>query len=211
MSGDRRYPARAAWEAALLFVVNVAHCCERIAVAGSLRRWDSASYRVGHSLPDCTVGDIEIVAIPRMEAGVNLLWQRCEAAYQPRWVVDRNGRGGYRLGAKQRKYLLPPIGWVTGDDPDDLFPGDIYTATRENWGYIYALRTGPSAWNLALVKQRAWGGLLPPEITLRGGTVWRGGEPVAVPEEEDFFRALGLAWLPPHEREQVAPAQARAA
>ena len=59
---------------------------------------------------------------------------------------------------------------VFGELPVDLF---IVHPPAE-WGVIFALRTGPGDWNVRLV--------------------------IACPEEADFFRALGQAWVEPWER-----------
>lgn len=207
-----RYPAYQAWETADLLSANLRYVCERIMIAGSLRRLVS-EYGSPKRVPaDRTVGDIEIVAIPRLEdrytnnpnlfgeadtEQVNLLWERVDALYSP-------AHQSAPWGDKQRRLAAPQPG-NAGHIPCDLF-----TATEDTWGYILALRTGPGDWNRLLVTGRAQGGLRPPHIQLAGGIVRVDGRPIPVRTEAAFFAALGLPYLPPHQR-TVEAARALAA
>jgi hypothetical protein len=220
-----RYSFHEAHAAASLFLANVGYTCQCIAMAGSLRRLVS-EYGDPESVPEeKTVGDIEIVAIPlfgetlaevdifgdEIAPGdpVNLLIERLELARYGLWpVVDKNGRTSIRAGAKYRKHAIP----APGDT--QLLPCDLFLTTRQSWGYIFALRTGPLLWNeKGLVLRRAWGGLKPDDITFKGGMMYRGGspEPLDVPTEEDFFEAMSIPHLPPHERSLEAVHQLREA
>lgn len=79
---------------------------------------------------------------------------------------------------------------------------ELFRATVRNWGYIFALRTGPEDFNKILVTSRSQGGALPPHITLQGGYVWNteGLTLIPTPTEQAFFAILDLPVIPPHER-----------
>jgi len=183
--------------------------CERVEIAGSLRR----------QRPE--VHDIEIVAIARWEnepdygllettwTPVNLLEQRLLATLghlEPRLVENHRADGSIERTTK----LGPAFkALVAGGIPLDLFITDA-----ERWGCIFALRTGPGAWNIRLVDEcKAIG------RRVREGRVeaWRGSssswEPLLTPEEADFFRALGQPWVEPRDRhpDRIAISRALAA
>lgn len=173
-------------------VSALADGCERIEIAGSIRR------RKGE------VHDIEIVAIPRIEVEHGGLWgddetvvdhlQRAVMAgisagsLAVRQVESRHADGavssGVRFGPAYKAL-------VYRDMPVDLF---ITDAVR--WGCIFALRTGPGDWNTRLVTdcKRYF-------RSVADGRVLHLGRPVPTPEEADFFAALGVPWLDPWERQ----------
>lgn len=193
MSGGR-IPYQQARAAAECFVANVAPWCERVEIAGSLRRLHS---EWADAVPeDRTVGDIEIVAIPTPALSARLaLWKRWHE------VADAAKRDGERY----KKLALE-----TGDD---YLPCDLFLTEQERWGYIYALRTGPSETNQWWARPTWQGGARPETIKLDGGRVWRRAttpnllgeevetwDQIAVPSESKFFAAMEIPPLPPHER-----------
>lgn len=183
-------------------------CAERIAVAGSIRRGKS------------DVGDVEIVCVPKVGEEVvdlfggtrpiDLVDARCRellgrGVFAPR--LDVNGRSA--LGRRYKRLLYRG------------FPLDLFSTTREQWGVILLLRTGPAEFNRQLVLKRSQGGWLPRGLFFRDGWLWRlpppydgdpahPATPVPTPEEEDVFRALGLVYVPPEQRSDRRPAAAAA-
>ena len=158
--------------------------CERIEVAGSVRRRKAE------------VGDIELVAIPRTVD-----------------VLDLFGTSGVRRVAGWEE-AVRGLGRVVKGDPGlgryaqvDLgeITLDLFLAVPENWGLIFAIRTGSAEFShrvLAAGWVRAgyrsidgmicrWGGVGP-------GERW---VPVAVREEVDLFRLAGVEWTEPEKRE----------
>ena len=82
---------------------------------------------------------------------------------------------------------------------------DLFRAEPDNWGYILALRTGPTDFNKILVTKRAHGGALPPDIKLQDGHVYHIGRchqqtKIRTPTERGFFALLDLPFIPPRER-----------
>jgi DNA polymerase/3'-5' exonuclease PolX len=169
----------------------LAGACERIEIAGSVRR------RKGE------VHDIEIVAIPRHVEVRGGLWSEdvedldllaetiaaglAEGELAPRAVEIHRRDGtvetGRRMGDAYKAL-------VYRDMPVDLFITDA-----ERWGCIFALRTGPGDWNTRLVTdcKRHW-------RRVEDGRVLYHNRVVPTPTEEAFFAALGVPWLDPWER-----------
>ncbi len=119
------FPLQRAEEAASQIEKRLGPGCERIMIAGSIRR------RVSH------VGDMEIVAIPRRETdligepGPSVLDSRLAALLHE----ERLGWGS-RNGPKWKHFYVPAI------------PGfglDLFIVTPETWGVQLAIRTGPPA------------------------------------------------------------------
>jgi DNA polymerase (family 10) len=142
--------------------------CERIEIAGSIRR--RKAY----------VGDIEIVAIPKpYDVG---LFASGIAPIVNAWPKVRG-----ELPCKYTQRILP-----------DGIALDLFFATPENWGLIFAIRTGSAEFS-HLVLACGW--------TRNGyksadGMLSRDGVAVPVREERDLFRLAGVAWMEPEKREE---------
>lgn len=175
MSDGKRIPYADALALVYDWQVLLKPACERIAVAGSLRRHKE------------TVGDIELVCIPNPT--VDLFG---EVIYHPAPIDAR--LYGHTLavdGPRQKRIELP-----------QGISLELYITTPAQWGVMYTLRTGCAEFSEALVTQRVKGGVLPSNLYVRDGRMWRAGEdePLETPEEEDVFRAAQLPWLAPWER-----------
>jgi DNA polymerase/3'-5' exonuclease PolX len=174
----------------------LAPACERLEVAGSIRR----------KRPD--VGDVELVAVPKTAPALldlfgtavgerDLLHERCERLLEAGTLAHRLGGDGKRAFGPRFKRLLyrGPAGTL----PLDLFS----VRAPAQWGAIFAIRTGPAGFTNRLVASRVrfpgWG-LLPAGLREHEGALWDGGRLLETPEEDDFFAALGLEWLPPEQR-----------
>lgn len=197
MSQGRALPHATAMVVAERLLEVLAPACDRIEIAGSLRR----------RKPE--VHDIELVAVPRFEdrAGADLWSTRAaidrleerlgrlmfNGYLSARPVENRRADGSIDIQTK----LGPAFkALITPDDvPVDLF----VVRPPATWGCIFALRTGPGTWNTRLVTDcKAIG------RKVEGGQVWRwaGSRWVAgpTPEEADFLAALGQPWVEPEER-----------
>lgn len=114
MSTGIKYPYATAYKIALETLEQLKPHCERIEIAGSIRR------------KKAEVHDIELVIVPKpYEIG---LFESGIAKIINRW---KKVRGELPCKATQR---IHPSG----------IPLDIFFAEESNWGYIYALRTGSS-------------------------------------------------------------------
>jgi DNA polymerase/3'-5' exonuclease PolX len=170
--------------------------CERIQIAGSIRR----------GKPE--VKDIEIVYIPRMILPQPALFDLGLSADSSIPATDRaiddlianatlaRDDKVKRWGPKYKRAVHVQTGMVV----------ELFAATGDNWGYIYALRTGPAEFNHLLVTKKAYGGAMPADMYVHSGYLWHtDGEAGAhtcchMPSEEVFFATLQLPCWPPEER-----------
>lgn len=168
---------RGAWVVAVGLLEALAPACQRIEIAGSLRRLKAEVFG---------------------RTKVDLLEERLAALMAnglvaPRLVENHRADGSVDLQTKLGpafKALVTPRGV-----PVDLF----IVRPPATWGCIFALRTGPGIWNTRLVTECKTIGR-----RVAGGQVerWTGHrwEAVPTPEEADFFAALGQPWVDPAER-----------
>ncbi len=167
--------------------------CERIEIAGSVRRHKA------------TVGDIEIVAIPRL----------CPDLEAQLSLFDEPPKMVSSLDLLLIKLLRDKPTFVRGDKDGDRYKNflieidkdgtqvglDLFLATKAQWGYIYALRTGPGEFNRAWVTQKSKGGLLPNEYRFSDGWLWRSGQRIDTPSEKVIFDLIG-GMIPAADRDQ---------
>lgn len=176
--------------------------CERIEIAGSLRRGIS------------TVKDIELVAIPltvKVKTGLfsemidieDKLEQRIAEAIAEGWLTARDvaqhRKGGdvvvvHKMGERYKALEYDSI-------PCDLF----VVRPPADWGVIYTLRTGPADFSARLVTA-----IQDLFMRVEDGHLIRSGQVVSCPEERDFFAAIGQPWLEPRDRraDRVMPQRA---
>lgn len=180
-----KYPYAEALVAALSLRAKLQPYCDRIEVAGSIRRRCEM------------VGDIELVGIPTMRIeqglfgpvgkGVSLLDEHLEKYPE----IYRQVRAGDRL--KELRF--------------EGYQVDLFLTTPEQWGVIFTLRTGSADFSKWLVTDRQKGGGRMSCRYVNEGRVWRlveqeapfaspVREPMETPEERDVFEALGVDWVP---------------
>lgn len=170
----------------------VAGGCDRIEIAGSLRRERSE------------VGDIELVAIPKVEtvirpiAGdlfgdskpveVNRLWEQLDFTV---------GRSYTKCGPRYRQFVYKGV------------KVDLFTATPNTWGWIFLIRTGPWEFShhVAVALNKA-------SYTGTGGAIHKGelklvdgawklvpkGDPIKTPTEQDVFDLARIPFREPRQR-----------
>lgn len=188
----RRVPLDTARPIAEHLVGALTPFCERIELAGSIRR----------ERPE--VADVEIVAIPRIRAGQTDLFGAVTSevdeldALVTDWHqngivrdrLDKNGRPAFGAKFKRLVYRC-----ALGEMPLDLF-----STTRDQWGVIFAIRTGCSTFSHRLVTPTYQGGCMPMGLRVRDGSLWDGGREIPTPEEASFFEAIGVELLDPRAR-----------
>ena len=153
--------------------------CERITIAGSIRRCK----------PE--VGDIELLCIPKyggVAGEVNQLDQaivdlilNSDLDYR----VDKRGRRTY--GEKNKFMVHRPSGIGV----------DIFCADKDNWGMSLVVRTGPASFCVRLMAHYKSIGC---SGHAYGGVTDRNGQEIACPTEEDVFRLAGWPYVPPEKR-----------
>lgn len=191
--------------------------CERIEIAGSLRR------------KKLTVGDVEIVLIPKpvvVKRPVNPTGPQPDLFFQkpaePEWVetVEFGHRRierrlvEYGFAFKCNGPLLKRVYKPT--NPELQF--EVFLTTAEKWGVVYTIRTGSAFFAHKLVTARSEGGMCPSNMGVEDGRicygkhVWNASkhtsqffrdkelDPLETPEEADVFRVMGLDWIEPEKR-----------
>lgn len=150
--------------------------CERIEVAGSLRRMKSM------------VGDIELMIVPTDALYAQL--DALMAAGKIRHVAPE------QWGNDFRSFLMI----TTGSTPLTL-QFDLFLQDSSTWGVEMIRRTGPDEFWKRMVTKRSIGGLCPDCYTVKNALVWdQDGVAMDTPEEKDVFRLWGLEMPSPEER-----------
>jgi len=140
--------------------------CERIEIAGSIRRRKS------------DVKDIEIVAIPKpYDTG---LFESGIATIVNQWEKVKG-----ELPCKYTQRILP-----------EGIKLDLFFAVRENWGLIYAIRTGSADFSHKILATE-W---VKKGYNSEGGYLRYKGKQIAVLEEKDLFNRIGIAYVEPELR-----------
>lgn len=140
--------------------------CDRIEIAGSIRR----------KKPE--VKDIEIVCIPKpYETGL--------FASGIAKVVDQWQKVKGDLPCKYTQRILP-----------DGIKLDMFFAEPENWGLIYAIRTGSAEYSHKVLAA----GWVKQGYQSRDGYLWHGRDKYNCREETDLYNRIGLTWIEPEFR-----------
>lgn len=151
--------------------------CERIEIAGSIRRAKK------------DVKDIELIAIPLFMPdllGETLLDHSLD-------VFNWASVGVLVEGKHKMKKI-------------DLHSGirlDLFIVTPPaQWGVQMVIRTGPADFSQWMVTKKSLGGALPDHYFVKDGAVWDGvdGGKFHLPEEKDFFRLCEMKWIEPGQR-----------
>jgi DNA polymerase/3'-5' exonuclease PolX len=199
MTAPDRRPLAEALAAAERVVAMLRSGCERIEIAGSIRR------NARH------VKDIEIVCVPRHQpdlfggAGQDMLNQQIRTCVRSRKLQWRDLQRE-RFGAPEPKDLderryyalatVEPRPWL----PIKPRPGpiDLFAVRRPaQGGAIMAIRPGPAVYARELVTEARRRGLRCENGRL---VSLDDGAELATPEERAFIEACGMQYLDPHER-----------
>ena len=166
MEKEKKYPYAEAFKIASAVLEQLKSCCIRAEIAGSVRRKKSE------------VGDIEIVAIPKpFEIG---LFQSGIATVVNQWEKVKG-----ELPCKYTQRILP-----------SGIKLDLFFAEEENFGYIFAMRTGSADYSHKVLAN----GWVREGFKSEGGYLVREGERYEVREEEDLFKLIGVRYVPPEDR-----------
>ena len=152
--------------------------CERIELAGSLRRQKPM------------VGDIEIVAIPRRPKNIF-----GEPLYVLPTLLDEFLAGKVVFAKDGPRYKQFPYSKYTVD---------LFLPTADTWGSVFTIRTGSADFTHWLVSQQPRGAA-PFGVHFDGGRLYAHGRLLTTTEEADVFAAVGLAYIDPADRHGPRP------
>ena len=150
--------------------------CERITIAGSIRR----------QKPEPS--DIELLCIPRFVGGVDQLDRELGPLMLQQILGHRrNKRGSIIYGPKNKLLLHKPSGIGV----------DVFSVTESNWGMALFVRTGPKEWNIKAMSRFRELGM---QGHAYGGISFSDGREINCQDEETVFRNLGWAYVAPERR-----------
>ena len=158
--------------------------CERIEIAGSLRRGKAE------------VGDIDLVVIPKAGRYFCGLGFEAEFSADKVWAEKLPSALCRKVGAVIEA-SGPELIRCSIPSNEDPFQVDVYRARPETWGVMLLVKTGSKEHNVKLCSLALSKGL---RLSAAQG-VLRAGQVVASRTEEEIFRALGLAFVEPKDRE----------
>ena len=150
--------------------------CERIVVAGSIRR----------RKPE--VGDIELLCIPKYVGGVDQLDREIKQLMAQLVLGYRLNKRGSRVYGRQNKLLVHiPSG----------FGVDIFSTDKKRWAVALVVRTGGEKTNKEIASRALERGM---RFRAYGDGFDTPGGHIHCDTEEAVFRAVGLRYLKPWER-----------
>ena len=179
MSANTKLPYTVVFPTAQRLVAALRPYCDRIEIAGSLRRQRPA------------IGDIELVALPRPR--LNLFGEDIKGPNPLEVFLADKGIQFTKYGDRYKQFQY-------GRHTVDLF-----LPTPATWGSIFTIRTGSWQFSKWLVTPQAAGGAAPESVTFNGGRLHAHGRRLATAEEIDVFHALGLAYIDPADRHGPMP------
>lgn len=150
--------------------------CERIEIAGSLRR--QKNY----------IGDIELVCIPKKMLVQDGLFDQTETN-DKEFIEYLKTFKILKGNPENGKYIKIQL-------PEDINL-DLFLANQINYGLIMMIRTGSWQFSKRMVWECKASGYY-----VDGGNLWRkkNKELVPVPEEIDFFKITGIDYIDPSAR-----------
>lgn len=180
MSSGIKRPYEQVLRIALQMVERLQPVCERIEIAGSLRR----------KKPE--IGDIELIAVPILDR--NLL---DEVMYPS--PLDRMLAGWpitlAKNGNRQKQFIFKASGGTTYQI--DLF----LQPDPATWGVNLLLRTGSAEFSKRMAMHKRHGGWMPDDLVMEGAKIKRDGVIIPTPEERDVFELWGMEYIEPEDRE----------
>lgn len=162
-------------------------CCDRIDIAGSIRR----KRRVIH--------DVDLIAIPRStrSAPTTLFGDTVEVSLLAELITRMSQQGMVKIIKRGEKYQRLEF-------TNLQIPVDLYLASEATWSTLLLIRTGSKEHNIYLCSRARDLGM---QLKADGSGLLKNGRPFANDSEESIFRALDLDFVPPEKRETDSTVQ----
>ena len=177
----RRHPLNESEAVAQELRTILGPACQRIEVAGSIRR----------RVPQ--VGDIELLCVSG--TGGNQLLGGYPPLDQAILGLIETGVLAYRLDQRGRRTFGPWNKYLV-HRPSGI-PVDIFSTTAQNWGMSLLVRTGPREWNIKVMSRFKALGM---RGHAYGGVTDSHDRELRCPNEEGVFRLLGWRFVKPEDR-----------
>lgn len=170
-----KLPLKDAEALALLMIERLKPYCERIEIAGSIRR----------RKPE--IGDIELLAEP-----------------QPVIDMFGNPTSDHELNFSDWSEFGRIVKNGPKYKQIELHEGinlDLFIVTPPaEWGVLFLIRTGSAEFSHRFVTSKQQGGLLPSYLKVKDGAVWSNNHIIPTPEESDVFHLAGVPFIEPERR-----------
>jgi len=183
MANVEKRPYEVMFRVASQMMAKLSPACERIVIAGSLRRREDM------------VGDIEIVAVPKL---LRDLFQQDTGRSEVDVLLEKWPLEMLANGPKQKKFIFT-------SSQGSRYQVDLFLQPDPaTWAVNLMLRTGSADFSHWLVTKRNQGGAMWDDCSSRGARIYHQDQVLDLPNEEDVFRFLHIAFIPPHLRKQGA-------
>ncbi len=196
MSDKPKFPFAQAHAVAERIVLALSPACRQIQIAGSLRRHEK------------TVGDIELVYVPKMEEGrapgelvpslIDLSIDQIQDLEAAGVLERRQNVNGVDTFGPRNKLMRHCQSGI---------PVDLFATDDRSWWNYFTCRTGPAAFNIRVAQRaRELGWKWHPydcgfsRERVAGVVEW-----FVIRSEEQFFEFLGWPFQQPSERKSVEP------
>lgn len=177
MSNSARLPYARMLPIAQSIVGRLAPNCQRIEIAGSLRRQKE------------TIGDVELIAVPT------------EALYAQ---LDELLAGGKIRHAATKRWGQKLRSFVFDTRSGDPVQVDLFLQPDPaTWGVNFMIRTGSAEFSHRMVTKRSQGGWMPDQYQVDEARVWRNGKALETPEEEYVFSLWRMDYVEPQQRTEA--------
>lgn len=162
--------------------------CERLTIAGSLRRGKAE------------VGDVELLFVSRTESrpdglferkNIDLALEEIDRLVAIGMLAKRPNINGHTCWGETNR-LAVHVG--TG------VPVDLFRTTEPHWFVSLVIRTGPAEHNIRMITAAAERGLKLHAYASASGFTDRHGNEVPCTSEPDVFRLCGVPWREPKDR-----------
>lgn len=178
MSNHRKQPYATMEYTARLLVAKLEPACQRIEIAGSIRRRSPM------------VSDIEIVAVPIPIP--NLIGEPTENTILDE-LLDTLPLTFTKRGRRFQQFSF--------DGTTAPFHVDLFLQPDPaTWGVNMMIRTGSADFARRMMTARSSGGFKPDWATVKDARVWRAGVALPTPEEKDLFELWGMEYVRPEDR-----------
>lgn len=176
----QRWPITEALPVAEALRDTLAPACERIEIAGSIRRGRE------------DVGDIELLCVPKIDGdalfNADMLDEFLVCLLFDGTLDYRLNKNGSRTYGPQNKLLRHVASGI---------PVDVFSTSLANWGMAMVVRTGPAEFNVRMMQRFL-------DLRMKGhaygGVTSSSGAEIECPDGQTVFRLLMWPWQEPKDR-----------